>query len=155
MTHPTIDQSWYERPVDIEEKIAAGGIVVRRDDDHVLVALIREGDLPGYVLPKGRMEPDENLEATARREIEEEAGLSNLHYLGELGVRERLEYSKQHWKITHYFLFSSDQSAGTPTDPGMLYQVEWFPLDGLPAMFWPEQKALIEENRALIDAALI
>ncbi|MBD0334783.1 MAG: NUDIX hydrolase [Cyanobacteria bacterium Co-bin13] len=154
MPHPTIDATWYEKPARIKETTAAGGIIVRQQENQVLVALIREGTLPAYVLPKGRVEPGEAVENTARREIEEEAGFTDLQLLGPLAVLERLDYAKRHWKITHYFLFVTNQIQSTPTDPKMVYQVEWFPLEALPPLFWPEQKSLLETSRADILAAL-
>ncbi len=35
--------------------------------------------------------------------------------------------------------------------PGM----DWFPLDALPDMFWPDEQALIEQHRAAIRAAFL
>ena len=37
-----VDETWYERPEDVPEDISAGGIVVRREEDRVYVALARE-----------------------------------------------------------------------------------------------------------------
>ena len=146
-----IDDSWYQKPPGIKTEIAAGGLIVRRHGDRTLVALIREGSIPAFVLPKGHIEAGESLIETAQREIEEESGLSQLRPLADLGPLERLDYSKKHWKITHYFLFATDQIEGKPTDPDMAYQVQWFDLDALPEMFWPEQQRLIEENRDRVE----
>lgn len=141
-----IDDSWYVKPDGVKTEVAAGGVVVRPAGNQILVALIREGALPAYVLPKGHLEPGESLLATARREIEEEAGFSDLKYLGDLGSLERLDYKKKHWKITHYYLFVTAQVDVAPTDAAMDYRVEWFPLEQLPDIFWPEQRTLVEEN---------
>ena len=84
-------------------------------------AVVGEGDLSGYVLPKGHVEPGEEIETAARREIEEEAGLSDLRLLGELGVRERMDFRKTGWKKTHYFLYLTEQADGRPTDPNHDY----------------------------------
>ena len=95
-----IDDTWYRRLPAAKERIAAGGIVLRQEDQRVYVALarelalVREADVPPFVLPKGEVEPDETLEAAARREILEEVGLSDLQLIGQLGVLERLSYNK-------------------------------------------------------------
>jgi bis(5'-nucleosidyl)-tetraphosphatase len=141
-----IDQSWYIRPSEMSESLSAGGVIVRWEGEKLLVALVLEEGNPDYILPKGKVESGEALEIAAQREIEEEAGLTELAYLGKLGVRERMDFRKRAWKVTHYYLFSTTQQQGHPTDPGHAYRCEWFPLTHLPPMFWPDQKELIETN---------
>jgi 8-oxo-dGTP pyrophosphatase MutT (NUDIX family) len=153
-----IDDSWYQRPPNVAESISAGGIVVRRDTDRVWVAAVEEvhkSHQPEYVLPKGHLEAGETIEEAARREIEEEAGLTDLTLLAELGALERLDFKKRSWKITHYFLYRTQQVDGKPTDLHRDYQLRWFPLDELPVFFWPEQKKLIETNRDFIRQSLL
>jgi ADP-ribose pyrophosphatase YjhB (NUDIX family) len=149
-----IDETWYVRPPHVAEHLAAGGVIARLEGDRVYVALVREGAFTDYILPKGHVEEGETPEETARREIAEESGLTDLVLLGELGVRERLDFAKKGWKKTHYFLFTTRQKEGIPTDRARAYRLEWFPLDALPSMFWPEQRALVEENRERIRRAL-
>lgn len=149
-----IDESWYVKPAKVKTEVAAGGVIVRSTPEQVFVALIREGKLPSYGLPKGHVEKGESLLETAQREIEEEAGLSQLKFLAELGILERLDYKKKHWKVTHYYLFSTEQIAGTPTDAAMEYRVEWFPLQTLPDIFWPEQRQLLETCAGQIEQYL-
>ena len=98
-------------------------------------------------MPKGGVEPGESLEETARREIEEEAGLSSLELIEKLGTRARLSYDKVCWITTHYFLFGTEQIDGMPTDVEHHYELAWHPIGSLPAIFWPEQRELIETNR--------
>lgn len=145
-----IDDHWYTRPPGVPAHDAAGGVVVRLADGGVEVALVREGSHPAFVLPKGHVEAGENLEQAARREIAEEAGVRGLRLLADLGARERLDFQRTSWKRTHYFLFAAPSDAGRPA-PG---PVEWFPLDALPAMFWPEQRALLNEERERIRTLL-
>ena len=146
-----IDDSFYQKPPGIRVSLAAGGVVVRLQGEQLLVALVKEGDYNCYILPKGSLEPGEDLEETARREIEEEAGLSQLEYLADLGVQERLNYRRKAWKVIHYFVFFTQQEDAQPSDVNHQYRCEWFPLDELPEMFWPEQQRLIEENRQWIS----
>lgn len=154
MQYPPIDDSWYHRLPGIQEEVSAGGIVVRLQTQQPYVALIRERGGSVYVLPKGRLEPGESIEQAAHREIAEEAGLTCLKLLADLGVRERLSFSKRRWKKVFYFLFSTTQveSDASRLEPGN--QLEWFPLNHLPYLYWPEQKALIDFNRDLIRMML-
>lgn len=142
-----IDKSWYQKPPGIRTDISAGGVVIRLAEEFPLVALVSETGLSHYFLPKGRVETGEDLQTAARREILEEAGLSELTLLEELGVFERLNYTKKAWKVIHYFLFQTDQSIGHPTDIQHNYRCEWFPLDNLPRLLWPEQGEVLEKLR--------
>jgi 8-oxo-dGTP pyrophosphatase MutT (NUDIX family) len=147
-----IDESWYKRPPGVSDRTSAGGIVARIADGQIYVALVGELGLTELglterVLPKGGVEPGESLEVAARREIEEEAGLSSLELIEKLGIRARLSYDRVCWITTHYFLFVTEQVEGTPTDVEHHYELAWHPIGDLPAIFWPEQRELIETNR--------
>ena len=149
-----IDHTWFQRPPQVPEHVSAGGIVARVENDRVHVALIREAGLNGFVLPKGHVDPGETIEEAARREIAEEAGISQLTLIVPLGAKERLSFDKRSWKKTHYFLFLTEQIEGKPTDPQHDYEVKWSPLDDMPGLFWPEQGQLIDENRVRIEQIL-
>ncbi|MEL7037634.1 MAG: NUDIX domain-containing protein [Cyanobacteria bacterium J06592_8] len=152
MNQVVIDESWYQPLPGLKTSISAGGIIVRQQEQNIYLAVIQERpNRPGYVLPKGRIEPGETTEQTARREIEEEAGLTQLHKVADLGSKERLSYSKKMWKKTHYFLFTTEQIQGNPTDPHQDYQLFWLPLDKFQSLFWPEQRELVAVHRDLID----
>jgi 8-oxo-dGTP pyrophosphatase MutT (NUDIX family) len=147
-----IDQSWYVRlPHITRERTSAGGVVVRAERGEPLVALAREKSYAGPVLPKGGVEAGESLEQTARREIEEEAGLSRLTLVMKLGVLERLSFDKQQWITTHVFFFTTDQRSGIPTDHARhKHGPLWRRLDDLGDMFWPDQRQLIHDHAELI-----
>lgn len=155
MTLLTIDDSWYQRPPNIPEDISAGGVVVRLEANRILIAIVTEGHLAKYVLPKGRLEKGESIETAAYREVAEEAGLTDLKLIADLGSRERLDYSKKRWKKVHYFLFLTSQIEGKPTDQTYDYQLHWFDLDALPPLFWPEQKEIIVSNRDRIRGLIM
>jgi bis(5'-nucleosidyl)-tetraphosphatase len=146
-----IDDTWYRRPARVRERISAGGVVVRLAEPDVLVALVREEDMTMFVLPKGKVEAGETYEQAARREIVEEAGLTELRLLRPLAALERLSYNKKSWLTTHYFLFATDQIEGRPTDTRHHYGVWWFPIGALPALLWPEQQELVQSNAELIE----
>ncbi|MCJ7533890.1 MAG: NUDIX domain-containing protein [Anaerolineales bacterium] len=150
-----IDQSWYSKPNKTHISLSAGGVVTRLAGKKVLVALVREGKFQDYILPKGRVEPGESIEEAARREISEEAGLDSLILLCKLGVQERWNFRKTAWKIIHYLLFTTYQIEGKPVDTGHNYTCEWFSINTLPPMFWPEQQKLFDANRDKIIAQIL
>lgn len=149
-----IDHTWYQRPAGVAAHVSAGGVVARVKNERIYIALATERDLTEYVLPKGHVDPGESLEQAARREIEEETGLANLALLDQLGMKARLDFNKTVWKETHYFLFYTEQEHATPTDVDNHDALIWQPLDTLNNFFWPEQRELIEENRAKIESAV-
>lgn len=147
-----IDESWYVRPAKgVKDRTSAGGVVVRRNAEtgRLLVALTRDGGLSAYFLPKGGIEAGETLIETARREIQEEAGFSDLRLLTYLGARQRLSYERTRWITTHYFLFLTEEINPEATDPNHEYTVDWYPLENeeFPSLFWPEQGELLREHR--------
>ena len=150
-----IDNTWYQRPPGVPQHTAAGGVVARRAGAQILIALAREKQRADYVLPKGHVEAGEQLEAAARREIMEETGLQDLQLLEALGSAERLDFSRRAWKITHYFLYLTAETDGVPTDAAHHSGVWWFALQALPQLFWPEQQALLADNCARIEAAVL
>ena len=151
-----IDQNYYIRPPDVPDRTSAGGIVCRfsPQDGLVLFAIVREKQRASYVLPKGGVEIGETLEEAARREIGEEAGIHQLKLIRKLGTLERLTFGKTTWSTTHIYLFVTDQVEFQPTDIEHTYTPEWWPLDNLKGMFWPEQQKLLEENNDLIHQSL-
>lgn len=150
-----IDQSWYTKTDKTHVSLSAGGVVASLAGNKVLVALVREDKFQDYILPKGSVEHGESIEEAARREIFEEAGLDNLTLLCKLGVQERWNFRKTAWKIIHYFLFTTRQIGGKPADTGHDYTCEWFLINSLPHMFWPEQHQILEVNREKITAHLL
>jgi 8-oxo-dGTP pyrophosphatase MutT (NUDIX family) len=153
--HKVVDDSWYRREPGLPHAVSAGGVVVRRKDDRILVALVCEIGRPAYILPKGHVEYDETIEESARREIAEEAGFTELETLGYLGAYERMNFARDCWKTIHYLLFSTDQVRVEALEGKHLYQTEWHPIDDLPEMLWPEQRALIEQNASHIHSLLV
>jgi 8-oxo-dGTP pyrophosphatase MutT (NUDIX family) len=149
-----IDSTWFLRPPGIPERFAAGGLVVRLANGRILLALTRDADRPDYILPKGGIERKETPEQAARREIAEEAGLLQLTLLAELGTRGRLNFKRKRWTTTRYFLFRTEEVDFAPTEAAH-YAPAWFDLDKLPTLFWPEQRELIESNRATIRQLLL
>lgn len=150
MNNKIIDQSFYIKPKGIKEKVTAGGLVVRKTQDKLLIALIHEGRVSKLAIPKGTVEKGETLEQTARREIGEEAGIHDLTLVTYLGKLERLTFNKRTWSIQHLFLFTTTTEKAIPTEKERYYSTDWYSIDELPEIFWPDQRQFIEDNREKI-----
>jgi 8-oxo-dGTP diphosphatase len=103
--------------------LAAGGIVIR-NGGKPLVAIVQRRRDNAWVLPKGKLKPNEKPIAAARREATEETGadvrvhefLGVISYLGGSGP-----------KIAHFWRMQAiGGPAGKPTDD--IKAVEWVPL---------------------------
>lgn len=150
-----IDASWYTRPDGVEESVAAGGVVARVSGSQILIAVAKEKGHHTGVLPKGHVEAGEEIESAARREIAEEVGVERLDLIAKLDVKARLDFDKTEWKLTHYFLYVTDQVEVKPLEAGVHTEMAWVPLDPLPDLFWPEQAELIREHTEEIKSSLL
>jgi 8-oxo-dGTP pyrophosphatase MutT (NUDIX family) len=96
----------------------AGGIVLNTDGD---VAIVKNRD-EFWSLPKGHIEEGEGEEAAARREIQEETGLTELVFVRKLGSYDRYRGTvgggddmSEHRTI-QMFLFTTDEMELEPQD---------------------------------------
>lgn len=89
----------------------AGGVVL---GDSGTIALVRTKGGGGWTFPKGHVEEGESDEEAARREIEEETGLTELELIDDLGSYERYrigrngsEDDRSELKEIHLYLFAA------------------------------------------------
>lgn len=112
-------------------EVSAGGLIVSMENPD-LVALISHKNRGGHAdwcLPKGHVEADESLEATAIREVFEETGIQGevLNKIGEISYTFKVG-RKRIQKTVHHFLLRQTGGAlnhlGDPT--GEVLEVKWF-----------------------------
>lgn len=152
-----VDDSYFVYNPALPIRVSAGGVVVRKEPttNQLLFALVREKGYGGYVLPKGGVEEGETYEQAAQREIGEEAGIHQLWLIQKLTVLERLVVNKTRWVYIHLYLYLTEQTVFTPSDPEHIYLPEWRSLEDTKGMFWPDQQKLIIERRAEIENAIL
>ena len=94
---------------------SAGGVVVRRSGDDVLVLLIRDS-YGKWGFPKGHLKDGEPADRAAARETAEETGLSDLRVLEPLDtIKWRFQWRGQLvYKTCHFFLMESETEATSP-----------------------------------------
>jgi len=119
----------------IRKELSAGGVAARQEDGVWLVALLMTEHKRGkvWVLPKGHVELDlkERVSDAAKREVEEEAGISDLSVKNQLGVTRfkfQAETAVVH-KTVHYFLMTTNQKELTPQAEEGLIDAAWFPIE--------------------------
>lgn len=96
---------------------SAGGVVINTKG-HVLVVNQRG---VSWSLPKGHVDPGEEILTAAKREIFEESGVNDLTLIKKLGTIERESMStdgtEKEQKVIHIFLFTTTQMELSPQDP--------------------------------------
>lgn len=108
-----------------------------------------------WVLPKGHVElaDQENIAEAARREVGEEAGLSDLAVKNQLGVtrfRFQAETALVH-KTVHYFLMLTNQKTLTPQTEEGLLEARWFPIDeAIRALAYDTDQEIVARARDIL-----
>lgn len=107
----------------------SGGIVFRftRDKKDIEILLIQDSK-ERWTIPKGHIEPGETAKMTARREIEEETGLSNvsvLTWLGKIHFKYR-RADKLVLMTTQIYLVQALDSHERPTPEKWMKGIRWF-----------------------------
>ncbi len=127
------------------EVVAAGGVVVRRDDaGRRTLAVIHRPKYLDWSLPKGKLEPGEGWQEAALREVEEETGFQAKvgRELSRISYRDR----KGRSKLVRYWLM---EPVGGEFAPGPeVDELRW--VNGDEA----EELLTYEHDRALVREAL-
>jgi len=98
---------------------SAGGVVLNTNGEVLVVS--QHGT--SWSLPKGHIEEGEDAMTAARRETEEESGVSSLEYIKDLGSYQRYKISRDggedqsELKTIIIFLFRTNQTELKPIDP--------------------------------------
>lgn len=109
---------------------SAGGVVVRREREHLYYLLIRDS-YGNWGFPKGHVETGERPEDAALREVREETGLATVRLRGAIHTidwyfrfRGRLVH-----KVCHFFLMETDDAGTSPQADEGITACRWEPFD--------------------------
>jgi len=103
----------------MKKTLTAGGVVVNPSGEVLVVN--QHGN--SWSLPKGHVDPGEEVLAAAKREIFEESGIRELTLIKDLGRYERYRIGlnggedRSELKTIHMFLFTTSQTHLAPSDP--------------------------------------
>jgi ADP-ribose pyrophosphatase YjhB (NUDIX family) len=133
----------------MEHSRSAGGVVVGSDGRIVVVS---QGGV-SWSLPKGRLEPGEDVRAASVREIAEETGITKLEFIKELGTYTRHKISKDGkgetamvLKEITLFLYKTDETELAPEDPDNP-EARWVSIDKVADLLThPKDKEFFQNN---------
>lgn len=88
------------------DAVAAGGVVFREGEEGIEIVLVSRHASGLFALPKGKVDPGEQVEETALREVREETGLEAeiLDRLGEVRYWFTDETGERVNKVVYFFL---------------------------------------------------
>ncbi len=132
-------------------------VVIGRVDGQLKVLLVKRQKPPfegRWAIPGGFVEPNEPLEAAARRELREETGLEpphleQLHTFGDPGRDPR------GWTISVAYLVTlgeAEMQAWQPRPGSDAAEVGWFDLKDLPPLAFDHHRILAHATRLLAAA---
>lgn len=129
--------------------VSAGGVICRRQNGQLEIALVGKISPRRWSLPKGGPQRGESLEQAAVREVTEETGLQArlIAPLGEIDYWFRLG-GQRHFKTVHFYLMQA--VGGDVSQHDHEYDlVEWFALDQARRdMSYPSEIEIVERAAA-------
>ncbi|MCM5704530.1 nucleotide triphosphate diphosphatase NUDT15 [Larsenimonas salina] len=120
------------------------GVIVTRDDGNILLGYRDKADEPPcWCLPGGHVDPGEDFETAARRELHEETGI-----WADVSVRMLALFQDLDCEITSITAgaaLSLPEHAAEPrvTEPHVFTCWRWFSLDALPEPLFPAAAAVL------------
>jgi ADP-ribose pyrophosphatase YjhB (NUDIX family) len=139
-------------PQAVNVTVSAGGVVVNKQGD----VLVVNQNGTTWSLPKGHVHDGEDPKQAAAREIMEEAGITELQMLGQLGSYGRYKLGKttgedrQEWKVLVFFLFKTKQHELKPQDPSHPHARWVHPDEVEDLLTHPKDKAFYKSIRSKI-----
>jgi 8-oxo-dGTP pyrophosphatase MutT (NUDIX family) len=133
--------------------VSAGGVVAKRVDGRIQVALVGDSQRDAWYLPKGGLAQGETIEQAALREVNEETGLE-VEMVGPIRVIEYWFFargSRVHKKV-HYFLMEPTGGDFSRRDQEN-DRAGWFDLeDALAAMSYENEVEVVREAAKMVRA---
>jgi len=143
-----------KRPPIIKKQISSGGVIFRKSEDTVEVALIKASGKEAWSLPKGLIDKDENLPTAALREVREESGLQGgiIDKIGQVSYWYSIEKDriKVH-KTVHFFLLKFI-SGSTDDHDHEVDEARWFTIDeAIGKLSYRSEQQIMHKAKKLIE----
>ncbi|HEX4160914.1 MAG TPA: NUDIX hydrolase [Acidimicrobiales bacterium] len=125
-------------PTDVVQ--AAGGLVVRRHQGTLEIAVVHRPVHEDWSFPKGKLEEGETFESAALREVEEETGLACrlLRFIGHTEYVDR----KGRAKAVAYWVMVAQSGSFAPNDE--VDEMRWVTLEGASHLLsYPRDRELV------------
>ena len=139
----------------VEHLVSAGGVVYRLTGQEIEVLLCGRHVPALWALPKGTPEPEESLEQTALREVQEETGLE-VTLQASLGSIQywffRIQDAVRCHKTVHFYLMSPMGGSLSLHDPEFDV-VQWYPEgEALKVMTHGDEVRMVKKALSVVKA---
>jgi len=141
------------RPGGIKRQVSSGGVVFRKNNSTIEVALIAVKGGKVWCLPKGIIDKGESPEETALREVTEETGLKGrlIEKLGDITYWYYLKEEEAKCKKTVHFFLIEYKSGDFSRHDWEVESAAWFPInDAIKKASYKSEKGIIEKAREML-----
>jgi 8-oxo-dGTP diphosphatase len=141
------------RPGPIKRQVSSGGVIFRKNNSTIEIALIAVKGGKVWCLPKGIIDKGESPETTAVREIAEETGLKGriVEKLGEITYWYYIKEEEARCRKTVQFFLIEYESGDISKHDFEVDMASWFPIDdALKTASYKGEREIIEKAKEII-----
>ena len=140
-------------PGSIKRQVSSGGVVFRKNNSTIEVALIAVKGGKVWCLPKGIIDKGESPEETALREVTEETGLKGrlIEKLGDITYWYYLKEEEAKCKKTVHFFLIEYESGDFSRHDWEVEGVAWFPInEAIKKARYKGEREIIEKAKEML-----
>jgi 8-oxo-dGTP pyrophosphatase MutT (NUDIX family) len=141
------------RPGPVKRQVSAGGVIFRKNNSSIEIALIAVKGGNVWCLPKGVIDKGESAEIAAVREVSEETGLQGriIEKLGEINYWYYIKEEEARCRKTVHFFLIEYESGETSQHDFEVDLVSWFPIeDALKKANYKGEREIIEKAEKIL-----
>jgi len=138
------------RPATIKTQVSSGGVIFRKNNDMVEIALVSVKGGKVWCLPKGIVDKGESPGKTALREVSEETGLRGriIEKLGEIKYWYYIKKGNIKCRKTVHFFLMEYEGGDVADHDWEVDSASWFQIDeALKKVNYKSEKGLLEKAR--------
>jgi len=141
------------KTVAIKRQVSSGGVIFKKSDGRVEIALVAVKNGTVWCLPKGIIDKGERPENTAVREVAEETGLKGrvVEKIGEITYWYYLKGENARCKKTVHFFLLEYESGDVSEHDREVDEASWFPLEeALKKASYKSEREIIEKAKGIL-----